>query len=94
MEDRNDIVSRMHDIKLIVCVKLSPIIEDQKFESNVIANAEVRRPSEIPNEPMSHPKDFVGIQNFVPRVNHQLLVMVSKHADIPDTCTDQEIMLK
>jgi hypothetical protein len=62
----------------IKVVKLSPIIEDQEFESNVITNAEVLRPSEIPNEHMSHPKDFVGIQNFVPRVNHQLLVMVSK----------------
>jgi hypothetical protein len=37
---------------------------------------------------MPHPKDFVGIQNFRPMVNHQLLVMVSKHADIPDTCTE------
>jgi hypothetical protein len=75
-------------------VKLSTIIEDQEFGSNVITNAEALRPCKIPIVHMPYPKDFVGIQNFFPRVNHQLLVMAPKHANIQDTCTDPGIMLK
>jgi ureidoglycolate hydrolase len=64
------------------------ILEDQEVESEILTNAEAPRPYEIPIVHMPHPNDFVGIQNFRPMVNHQLLVMVSKDADIPDTCTD------
>jgi hypothetical protein len=69
-------------------VKLSPISEDQEVISKVFTNAEVLRPCELPNEHMPYPQEFLGIQNFSPMVNHQLLVMAPKHADIQDTCTD------
>jgi hypothetical protein len=79
---------------VVALVKLSPISEDQEVTSKVFTNAEAPRPCKIPIVHMPHPKDFVGIQNFFPRVNHQLLVMAPKHANIQDTCTDPGIMLK
>jgi hypothetical protein len=75
-------------------VELATIIEDQEVRSKVFTNAEVLRPSEVPNEHMPYPQEFLGIQNISPLVKDQSLVKAPKHHDIQDLCTDPGIMLK
>jgi hypothetical protein len=75
-------------------VKLSTIIEDQEFGSNVITNAEVLRPSEVPNEHMPYPQEFLGIQNISTLVKGQSLVKAPKTHDIRDINFDPKDMLK
>jgi hypothetical protein len=66
----------------------------QEVESEILTNAEVLRPSEVPNEHMPYPQEFLGIQNISTLVKDQSLVKAPKPHDIRDINSDPKDMLK
>jgi hypothetical protein len=74
-------------------VELSTIIEDQEVESEILTNAEVLRPSEVPNEHMPYPQEFLGIQSISTLVKDQSLVKAPKPAHYGGGLTNSRIEL-